>query len=163
MLVLTDGILLFLIAFFIHLFIWKIHLPKNHTKVLLIIFGWVFLVGIWFLSYLNPLGPFGYAQLGVLFFSMMLAYLTTYSGIEVESTSLRMMLDIAGAGSKGLASQALAEAFSDDSLVGLRLKDLVKDRMIILDGQKYRLAPKGAVLVRLFIGYRKLLNAGKGG
>jgi hypothetical protein len=163
MLVLIDGVLLFLIAFSVHLFIWKIRLPKNHSKILLAIFLGVLVFGTLFLVYFGRFDLYECMQLGVLFVSMTLAYVTTYSGIEVESPSLRMMLDIAETGPEGCAPQDLFKPFSDDYLVGLRVKDLAKDRMIILDKNKYKLTVKGASLARLFIFYRRLLNAGKGG
>jgi hypothetical protein len=163
MFIVIYGVLLFFIAFFIHLLIWRIHLPKNHTKVLLIIFLEVLLVGIFLLFNLQKFNLFEYLQLCFLFISMALAYITTYSGIEVQSPSLKIVLKIAEAGTNGLNRGALYSAFTDNLLVEPRIKDLAKDKMIYLDSNKFKLLAKGVLLARLFIFYRKLLNAGKGG
>jgi predicted transcriptional regulator len=161
--VLINGLLLFCIAFFIHLSVWKIHLPKNHTKILLVIFFAVLLGGFSLLYNFNKFNIFEYLQISLLFISMALAYITTYSGIEVQSPSLRIVLEIKNSGKLGLDREALDRNFNNDVLVALRMNDLVKDKMIYQDGDKFKLTPKGILLVRLLIFYRKLLNAGMGG
>jgi hypothetical protein len=163
MLVLINGILLFSIAFFIHLFIWRIHLPKNHTRALLIIFFGFFVGGLSLFSSFHKFNLFEYVQFTLLFLSLTLAYITTYSGIEVESPSLRIVLEIARRRDGGLEKASLEQIFTNDILVGRRLEDLVQDKMITVEQDKYKLMPKGAFLVRLFVFYRKLLKAKKGG
>ncbi len=163
MLVLVDAILLFLIAFFAHLALWRVRIPKNHTQLLLMIFLGIFLGGVYFIQSLRILGFWDLFQLGLLYLSLVLAYITTYSGIEVESPSLRMILDISDQGNAGLDRAALENVFTDDILVGLRLRDLLKDKMCIQVGDRYRITAKGILLARLFISYRKLLKLGKGG
>jgi hypothetical protein len=161
--VLINGTLLFFLAFFIHLFFWKLHLPKHHTKILLTIFLSVLLAGILFLNMFHHFNIFGCLQLSFLYISMTLAYITTYSGIEVDSPSLMIALKIKEAGLGGFNEEALQINLTDGILVKPRIRDLYKDKMIYLDQGKYKLTSKGILLARVFIFYRSLLNSGKGG
>ena len=87
----------------------------------------------------------------------------TYSAIEVDSPSLVMINAIAKAGKEGLDEKLFYQMMNGDILIKPRINDLLNDKMAYLEGYKYKLTPKGRLLVRIFILYRKLLNAPKGG
>jgi hypothetical protein len=171
--ILCYGILLFLAAFFIHFVIWKIHLPeKNQTVVLLKVFFGVFIFGIILFETTSNLSIFGikppgafleYVQLFLLHSSLTLAYIVSYSAIEVDSPSLYMILAIAKASGEGLAEEKLYFFLNDAYLVLPRIKDLAEDAMIYTEGGRYKLTSKGIFLARLFIMCRKILNLPKGG
>lgn len=172
--VLFCGLSLIFIAFLIQVSIWKIRLPQNHTKVLLQIFFGTLILGvlvflkfptyITFLGISPPTTVYGYLQLTFLFISLTMAYITTYSALEVDSPSLVMVMNIAKAGSDGLGEDTFEQKLSDDSLVIPRIRDLVTGGMAYLDDGRYRLTSKGVLISRVFIAYRKLLKReGKGG
>lgn len=171
--VLVYGIVLFLVAFFIHLLFWKFYLPKHHTKALLKIFIATLLGGIvlaWAMprglasSYMPlPRSGYEYLRLSLFFISLALGYIATYSAVEVDSPSLVMILAIAKAGKAGLPQADLFKSMTDDLLVKPRLRDLVDDNMVCLDNDKYKLAPKGIFFIRTIILSRKVLRASKGG
>ena len=171
--VLFYGIILFSLAFIMHFVIWKIHLPqKNHTLVLLKIFFGCFLFGI-LISETTKNIPFleiihfqkipEYLQLFLFYASLTLAYIVTYSAVEVDSPSLTMLINISKATQDGLDSERLNASMTDEFLVKARIKDLFDDRMIYMDKGKYKLTSKAVFLVNIFIFFRKLLNAPKGG
>jgi predicted transcriptional regulator len=87
----------------------------------------------------------------------------TYSAIEVESPSLLMILKISDMGTQGLDRKDLEETMNDELLIIPRVRDLLTDRMAYLEGEQYKLTRKGKVAAKIFIFYRKILNAGKGG
>ena len=63
------------------------------------------------------------------------------------------------AGDSGVGKKELENKFSDDILIIPRIRDLVTDKMAILDkNDKYRLTFKGIIMARLFTSFRKLLN-----
>lgn len=172
--VLFYGLSLVLIAFLIQFSTWRIHLPKNHTKVLLQIFFGTLIVGILmflkfstyftFLGISPPATTYEYLQLIILFISLTMAYITTYSALEVDSPSLVMVMNIAKAGSDGLEKISFDQKLRDDMLVVPRIRDLVTGGMAYLDKGRYRLTSKGVLISRIFRAYRKLLNRdGKGG
>ena len=87
----------------------------------------------------------------------------TYTAIEADSPSLVLIMKVSEAGSEGLDSKKLEQMMSDDILVIPRLEDLVLDKMAYINGNRYFLTAKGVLMVRIFLYYRKLLGAPKGG
>lgn len=170
--VLFWGLGLLAVAFLLHLIVWKIRLPRRQTKVLLLIFFGTLAVGT-VLLWTNPeLSLFGipapakwtqFAHIALMFTAFTLAYMITYSGLEADSPSLVMVQTIAEAGEEGLPRETFFQRMNDDVLVAPRVRDLLTDKMAVLEGDRYCLTSKGRLMARLFILYRAILNAGKGG
>ena len=167
------GISVFLSAFLIHFIIWKIKLPKkSQTTALLKIFFLVFMGSIFILINIRSVPFFGitppqtlsdYLQFFLLYSSLTLAYIVSYSAVEADSPSLAMILNIAKVSPDGLNKKRLSEVMTDNVLVRPRVRDLVNSKMIYRDKDKYKLEPKGIFLVNIFIFFRRLLNLPKGG
>ena len=164
------------VAFLLHLIIWKINLPQKQTKVLLLIFFGTFCIGIialWFVSTsyflkfsLITIESFSeYLHICLFFTSLTFAYVVTYPAIEVDSPSLLIIMSIYKAGLEGFDKKKLYEILTDDILVKPRIKDLIVGNMVYMDMDmdKLKLTKKGVFFVRIFIMYRKLMNAQKGG
>ncbi|SVD09600.1 uncharacterized protein METZ01_LOCUS362454, partial [marine metagenome] len=77
---------------------------------------------------------------------------------EVDSPSLIMVLAIQKAGENGLTKEEFEQSNTDDILTLPRINDLAHDKIAYLQGDKYRLTPKGFLLARIFNSYRKVLN-----
>lgn len=171
--VLFYGVMTFSLAFLIHFIVWKVHLPKkNQTVALLKIFFGVFIASIFIFKKapnviffrITALQTFSdYLQLFLLYGSLTLAYIASYSAVEVDSPSLTMILNIVKAAPEGFDKERLYGMMTDDILVEPRIRDLANDRMTYKDKGKYKLTSKGIFLVNIFIFFRKLLNAPKGG
>lgn len=172
--VLLTGLALFVLSFLIHIVIWKVHMPGRQTRALLRIFfvtPAAGLTALWFYhSFFTRLGLpvlsgyFEFLHTFLLHTSLALAYITTYSGMEVDSPSLVMTKMVAEAGEEGLPEEDFFASLSDDILVKPRVRDLLRDELAHLEDGKYRISPKGARIARIFLFYRKLLNvSGKGG
>jgi len=168
MVTLIYSLTLLLIAFVIHVLVWKIRPPKNHSKTLLMIFLAVLATGmLWRFFFVkimalaeNPVtAPWSdYLQLIACYISVMLAYVVTYSGIEVDSPSLVMVLEIHQAGPGGLAQDMFDRAMGNDRLLIPRLNDLLKGELARADQGGYHLTVKGKRIARLFCFYRWLLG-----
>lgn len=166
--VLLWGIILFVLAFLLHLIIWKIRLPKRQIRMLLLIFFGVLILGIvnlW--SIMLPLTVLGlsapytlaeYIHVVLFFTSLTLAYIVTYTAIEVDSPSMVMVMQIDNACPYGLEKMEFAKTLTDDILVKPRIRDLVTAKLTYMDGDKYKLTPEGVLLASIFIFYRKLMN-----
>lgn len=165
--ILLLGISIVSISFLIHLIVWKIRLPKRQTGSLLIIFFGILTVSLLCLRYAAnfmearyvPVNLSEYMQIIFFCASLSLAYVITYSALEADSPSLTMMRVIADAGPSGLEKERFNELMTDDILVKPRIRDLVRDGMVYLDAGRYKITPKGASFIKVFIFYRKLLNA----
>lgn len=173
MLVLIYSLLLFSTAFVFHIVLWKIRLPKRQTKVLLQIFFGTLIIGVLSLISISllipgfdnliPMKPPEYLHICLIFISLTLSYMITYSALEADSPTLVMVMTIAKAGVEGLDKKEFDQRLNDDLLIKPRIRDLVIDKMAYLDGDKYKLSRKGVLFARIFIVFRKLLNASKGG
>lgn len=170
--ILIWGLSLLILAFLLHVFVWKIHLPKRQTKTMLLIFFGTLILGSAYLwthpSYSlfgidTPVGWTEYVRIALMFTAFTLAYMITYSGLEADSPSLVMVLSIAQAGPEGLSKNVFFQQMTDDILIKPRVRDLLTDKMAYLDGDTYRLTPKGVLLANIFVVYRNILGAGKGG
>jgi len=111
----------------------------------------------------SPLNFWEYLHVCLFFISLTLAYMITYSALEADSPSLVMVMAIRSAGPEGLDKKKFGQLMSDDTLVMPRIKDILLDKMARVDGDKYRLTPKGILMARIFIFWRKLINAPEGG
>lgn len=155
------------------LVVWKIRIPKRQTKVLLGIFFGTLITGLlalravpYFIPGLAvyvPKHSLEYLHISISFVSLTLAYMITYSAIEADSPSLVMIRAVARAGAAGLDKREFEKTMNNELLIVPRVRDLVTDKMAYMEGDKYRLTPKGVMFARLFVFYRNLLNAPKGG
>ena len=164
---LLYTLLLLSITLAIHLIIWKIWLPKNHTKVLILLCAAVLVLGVIFYILIVDIGNgpvSSILQFIILYMSLSLAYITTYSALEVDSPSLVMIMNIAKQGRSGLDKNALYQmAGNDDILVIPRVKDLLKIRLAYEKSGKIWISMKGRFFLRPILIYRKMIKAEKGG
>ncbi len=169
MLIWPYGIVLLITAFGMHVLLWRVCRPRKHTDTLLVIFISCLAAGILVIKVFGvlPLGArgsvFDYLRLVLFYVSVTLAYVISYSALEADSPSLLMTLEIDAAGSQGLEKSKLFNAMTDDVLIRPRLDDLVRDGLAVLEHGQYRLTSKGRPFVRIFIFFRTLLGAPKGG
>ncbi|MFC1558369.1 hypothetical protein ACFL40_03340 [candidate division KSB1 bacterium] len=173
MVVLFWGLGIYLLSFILHLLIWKIKLPKKQTRALIIIFSGTFIFCLVILSSILSLsgcysefipGRFlEFLHISLFFISLTLAYIITYSGVEVDSPALVMVMIIKKYGLDGIDKKELEEIITDDLLIKPRVEDLLFDRMAYMEGEKYKLTPKGVLFASIFRFYRRLINAPKGG
>ncbi len=172
--VLLWGLAFFILSLILNLFIWRVRLPKRQTNALLKIFYGVFVLGIILFEVSKafndntsyqflPNGIPEYLHLFLLFTSLSLAYIITYSAVEVDSPSLVMVLAVNKAGRNGLSKTEFAELLTNERLVIPRINDLVRDKLIFLNRDKYKLTSNGRLFISIFILYRKIMNAQKGG
>ena len=157
------------VALFVQVIVWRIKTPHRQTKALLQIFFGTLCAGLLFLWKAPAAETVGIPgretlswievlHIGILCVAAILAYMMTYSAVEVDSPSLVIILKIAEAGTHGLEDHELYRQLDNDILVKPRLRDLLQDRMAVLDGESYRLTSKGIFMARLFNFYRRLVN-----
>jgi hypothetical protein len=162
------GIGLFCAAFVAHLALWRVWLPRHHIAVLLRLYAGLLAGGL----LLFPLLPARTSVLGaappraigellhvaVLYGSLALAWIVTYTALFVDSPSLTMLLSIAAAGPAGLPVADLDRRLTDELLVRPRLEDLVRDRMVEVRDDRYTLTGPGRRYALLFARYRLLMR-----
>ncbi|GJQ57648.1 MAG: hypothetical protein D8M57_00215 [Candidatus Scalindua sp. AMX11] len=174
MTILFWGLALFASAFVIHFVLWKIRLPNRQIKAILQIFFTVLVVGILLLwsvpdtsIFCGIAPPTSFAEqihISLFFISLTLAYMITYTALEADSPSLVIMTAINDAGPDGLDKKCFDKLMNDDILVKPRIRDLLLNKKVKMDGDRYVLTPKGVLFAQIFITYRKIMNVShKGG
>lgn len=171
--ILIWGLVIFCLALCVHLVIWKSRIPKTQTKALLQVFFTTLTVSLVLLkfitifiavskNYIPALFP-DYLHIGLFFSSLALAYIATYSAVEVDGPSFFIVMNIDDAGPGGLTEEKFNQIITDDYLVKPRVNDLLRDKMVYLEAGKYKLTGSGFLLARLFVFYRKLLGISRKG
>lgn len=157
--IIFSGGIVFIAGLLTQLILWKIRLPRNQTRALLVIFFSLFALSFLFLRYDI------FQQLRYLIFTaaLVFAYVTTYSAVEVDSPSLLLVLKVAQRGRAGMKRDDVMKTFSDETVLLPRLEDLIAGGMAARSGEKIMLTPRGRLLCDIFIFFRRLLGAPKGG
>lgn len=156
------GLGLFCLALLVHLALWRVRPPRRHIRALLRLFAGALAAGLLLLrAGADGAGAAGLCELGpaaVLFVSLSLAYIVTYTAVQVDSPSLVMVLAVARAGAGGVTRAELEAALTNDVLVGPRLDDLVRDEVATCRDGVYRLTGRGLPWLRLVRFWRRLMG-----
>ena len=161
-------------AFILHLVWWRIKIPQRQVKTLLKIFlaallFWLFVFQIFqgteiqFLLFFPTRWP-EFLHVSIMVITVTLSYISFYTALEVDSPTLVMILKIEEAGPEGMDKNIFEKTLSDDLLVKPRVKDLIRDEMVFMEGDKYKINAKGRRLVYALRWHRKLMGVtGRGG
>lgn len=160
--VLLVGSGLFATAFIIHLALWRIRAPRRHIRALLRLF-YGCLAAALTLGWAMPIpllrfAPSEIVHLFLFFSGLTLAYIITYTAVQVDSPSLMIVSRIAAAGAAGLSRAALLAQLTDDVLVRPRIEDLVRDEAVAFGDGVYRLRWRGRRFLSLIVGWRRVMG-----
>jgi len=157
---------LFLTGFLLHLVWWRIQIPHHQVRALLFwFFGLLVLMlaahGISGTGDVSTMplpfrGPADFLHALVMYVPVVLAYIVTYTAVQVDSPSFTMILLIAESGPNGIDEHHFYSTLNDDLLVRPRIRDLVRDQMAVLDKDLYRITPKGNRFIQAILLYRRL-------
>ncbi len=161
--ILLSG-LTFILCLFIHAALWRLRPPARRPLALLCVF--VLLAPfIWGLLLSLPLfhvpGKGELLAAGLLQLSFASAYILSYPAFEALSPSLVIVLLAGDRG--GVALEELPGFFSDDCLLGPRIRELVEAGMVLERDGSLSITRKGKLLAACFVLMRSLLGLPKGG
>lgn len=157
------------IAFLIHLTWWRIHIPRRHTRTLMVVFFGTLLAGLACVSQVPGLAawrPHDWLEaihVCEFFVAMTLAYVVAYSAIEERSPSMSLLTYVSAAGDRGRSEAEMRSLLASVMPVERRLKAMVRDGMLRLDAGTYRISGKGRGWARLLGTWRRLAGLPKGG
>jgi len=166
--ILIAGIFLFLMAFILHLLIWKVRIPDNPIKTITILFTSILLGGIFVLRYASlsnlifesaALLSFSEClHVTLIFMSLLSVYYFVYGALTDESPSMFTMLNVAGMDEEGLSENELNELITDDLFIRPRMDYLVDEKMVCLQEEKYRLGSKGKNFIGMINFFQNLMK-----
>ena len=146
------GTALLLISFVLHLLIWKVRLPRKHTRGLVLIFYGTFSVWFCFVIIYTIFGfkwevdiafrPEEYVHIFLYYCAVTFVYIGGYTLLEVDSPSLLIIDKIHASGDEGLSKERLYALLNDDVLVVPRINDLTRDEMATLENGTYKIMDK---------------------
>jgi hypothetical protein len=146
---------LFTVFFVVHFILWKISLPRNQTRALLLIQFIVFL--IWLaLSLVGHPGLSTLLYVAMYYWSVGFCYIITYSAIEGDSPTLSLMRFLAASAGRGRSTGEIAHFMAERPFIGARLNALLNSGMIRLQDDRYVIAGKESFAFRLILGFRRL-------
>ena len=120
MLLLFFFISSFAVAWFLHLVLWRVRLPKAQLKTLLMIFlsVWVAAVVALSLSGAALSGVLGFLYFSLIYWSAALCYVITYSAMEGDNPTLSLTRHLHRRGEEGVSHEEIEDFFRQRPFVG---------------------------------------------
>lgn len=163
--VLLAGFTLFAACLTLHVAIWRIWRPRSDLRALFVIFmiaPTLVVVALLGASLLVPGGPvpsvLDAAAILLLHWALAFAYVLTYPAAQAQSPSLEIAYAVGQSMPRGLSREELLAHLDGETLVRSRVDDLVANRLIRAEGDRYVLTPSSIRLIRAFLGFRALLG-----
>jgi hypothetical protein len=104
-----------------------------------------------------------FLMLMIVYFPGILAYGVTYTAIEADSPTMKILDEVLEAGDNGLHLGELEARMTDEVLLYPRVADLVRDKMAVYDAGYYKITKKGHILETIFRIQRNVFRLPKGG
>jgi hypothetical protein len=168
MAILQWGVGLFLLAFFLHLLVWRIHKPRSPIKILLAIFLGTVVVGLATLYFgAGVVRSLGLAELSTLaaylhvlvfFIAMAFSYIVGYTVLEWDSPTLSIVTMIARAGKNGLEEAELIQRAEKLPFLESRMQDLIRGGILVEREGRYVLSARPHLFFRSILLYNRLLR-----
>ena len=165
MIVFLMSITTWISAWFVHLILWHVHLPKAQIKMLLAVFffGWCAAIVLttttnWgFYGSGEGIALFGFLYFSLLYWSAALCYVITYSAMEGDSPTLSLARYLHRKGDKGVCHEEVEEFFRQRPFIGARVRALVTDRILIEESNGYRLRSGKYLFFHAILLYRRMV------
>jgi hypothetical protein len=170
MVVLLWGFVLFIVALFVHILIWRLHKPNKALNTLPRVFLVVVVTGLAALysgdSFIRSAGipvlpnPPAYCHVLVFYLSMSFAYIVSYTLLEWDSPTLTIVMIIAKAAQKGVEEAELFKVADKLTFVESRIQTLVNDKIIMQKDGRYVVAPEAinSFIFRFILFYGNLAH-----
>jgi hypothetical protein len=156
-------------AFLAHLVVWRIRLPRRHTRGLLMIFIGILPLGLVVvhfapvLSDLSPIRPWDYLQIIMFHVAMSLAYIHFYSGLELRSPRMTLVTYVSANNERGVTADELQALLGTVLPLESRLNAMVDDGFLAFHDDECRLTPKGRFWATFFLIGQRIARLGQGG
>lgn len=161
MVTLLVSIILFLLTLFVHVIAYrKVKKFKSDTQVTLLIFLIGSIISAFFICWLSKNKYFSILPLTSIFIYLLLSlifiifFLYTYLVEEGPSSTILSVLKK----KRKIPEQQIYDYFSDSRLIGSRMKDLLKQGIVIEKNKRILIQKKGKLIADLINIYRKMLG-----
>ena len=153
--VFLSGTGLFVLALAVHVILWKVRLPKHHTPALLGIFFLALLPGFP-LAMSQGLTVIDTLHASLLYISLSLCYVITYSAIEGDSPTLSLMMFVAEKPANGRTLQEIESFFAARPFIRARISALLHSSLVREENGRYFIQGRPSLPFRLILGFRRI-------
>jgi hypothetical protein len=150
------GLALLILAFAVHVVVWRVHLPRRSISALLCIFAATPLIAVPIFTAIGPpsgvidASPSDALRVLLFYVSCSLVYICLYSAIEAQSPSLAIVLYVAGRGSAGCSEADIANHIIDGESVNARIDSMKAAKMIVVGDGRCALTSGGRLWADIF-------------
>jgi hypothetical protein len=148
-----------------HVALWRLARPRSDMRALFGIFFVVPSAVALLVAAAGALAPraglpdaLDVAAALLLHWALSSAYVQTYPAVQAVAPSLEIAYAVRRSMPGGLSRDELVARLNTRALVQDRVEDLVADRLVRLERDRYVLTPAAATMVRFFLGLRALLG-----
>jgi len=144
----------------IHIAWWRIRIPKREVLSILIIFSAVILTGLSAILYFTDIivgdnqslvsSIIHISHISFFYIIMMTIYIVIYTGLEDESPSLFLLLQILNSGKDGIEISKLYKSITNDTFIGPRIKFLIEEEMASVKDSRIIILSKGQKFLNVF-------------
>lgn len=155
---------LLFIIWLLHVMLWRVAMPANHTKTLLALFTFApFPVGLMMtLSGMPaPDGQLGWMTIACCYYPCALCYIIFYSTLEYQSPTCAMVLMIHKEGT--LAHDELVRRMDAGDMIKSRLESMVQTGLSYRSAEGYTLTERGRNMATLFTNIAELFGIARHG
>jgi hypothetical protein len=149
----------------VHVVLWRVARPRSDMRALFTIFLGVPSAVALLVAAAGALAPGAGLLDGLDVVAALLlhgalssAYIQSYPAAQAMAPSLQIAHAVRRSMPRGLSREELVARLNTAALVQERVEDLVADRLVRVEGDRYVLTPASAGLVRFFLGLRALLG-----
>jgi hypothetical protein len=157
--VFVTTLVLFVGALAFHLVLWRVRLPKYHTRTLLLLFASVLAVWLPLTLLIGTLAWPELLHICMYYTSLALCYVITYSALEADSPTLSLIRHLHATGSRGLSEDEVRSFLETRPFVRARLNALVHDGLVAERDGRFFVASNGSPFFRVILGFRSLYGA----
>jgi hypothetical protein len=163
--VVVAGFLAFAVCLLVHVLRWRIAPPRSHIRALFEVFFVAPSLLALLVAVVSDIAPgvgfssaLDVAAALLLHWALSAAYVQSYPAAQAMAPSLEIAYAVRRSMPHGLSRAELLAQLDSGALVRDRVEDLVTDRLVRLERDRYVLTPAAATLVRFFLGLRALLG-----
>jgi hypothetical protein len=155
--VFLSGTGLFALALVTHVILWKVRLPKHHTPALLVIF-FLLLLPSFPLAICKGASLIDTLHASLLYISLSLCYVITYSAIEGDSPTLSLMRFVAEQPAQGRTLQEIESFFAERPFIRARISALLHSSLVREENGRYFIQGSPSLPFRLILGFRRIFG-----
>ena len=166
------GAMLFLVAFIVHVVLWRVRRPVNTTATIILVFV-VSVSTVWLalsifgifqgLTGFLPQEPVDKILSLLLALALAVSYIMTYPALENDSPTLKLVYLIDQKGRTGATEEELFRSFSNKNTVEPSITEMISEGLVRMEGQSILLTERGHRLATIYRKWRDILGAEMGG